>query len=239
MISNEIKSYWDCLDDKLNELMSNGYCYLPSIDGLIDTKSISDNILNDISDKVYTSELNSHTNFCKDFGITNILAPRLHELARKHHNFKGLVSDQYNIARKVSPGLSSEAYRGHFDSHCFTLVVPITIPKKEHNSSMGELIFFPNLRKFPSNEMLNFFGKLYYKRYASKKGFEDLSRKKANFVANFQDNRPLIFIGNTTLHGNLPVDQIAESYRLTLLTHFFDPSPSWGIGNVLRKIRNR
>lgn len=235
----QLNDYWDCLDSKLEELIENGYCFLPSIKNIIDTKKISEDILNEISENVYSENLEPQIKFSKDFGISSILAPRLKELALTHFNYMGDISDQYNIARKVNPGLSAEAYRGHFDSHCFTLVTPITIPKKVDDSSLGELVFFPNLRKSPSNEFINFFSKLYYKRYASKDGFNRLSKQSTKIIADFQDYKPLLFIGNTTLHGNLPVSQIVDSYRLTLLSHFFDPSPSWGIGNVLRKIRNR
>jgi len=235
----KIKKYWDCLDESLEQLIINGYCFLPSIKNVIDTNFLSAQILDDISDKVYSSNLESHINFCKESGITDILAPKLYNLAKSNFNYNGPISDQYHIARKVNPGLSSEAYRGHFDSHCFTLVMPVTIPSKIDESSLGELIFFPNIRKFPSNEIVNFFGKLFYKKYASKNGFDDLYQKKNSIKADFQDYRPLLFIGNTTLHGNLPVAQIVNSYRLTLLSHFFDPSPSWGIGNILRKVRNR
>jgi len=239
VINIELKTYWNCLDESLDQLISNGYCFLPSIKNEIDTNMLSSQILDEISDKVYSSNLESHTSFCKEFGITDILAPKLYDLAKSNFNYKGPLSDQYHIARKVNPGLSSEAYRGHFDSHCFTLVMPVTIPSKTDESSLGELIFFPNIRKSPSNEVANFFGKLFYKKYASKNGFNLLSQKKDSVKADFQDYRPLLFIGNTTLHGNSPVAQIVDSYRLTLLSHFFDPSPSWGVGNILRKVRNR
>lgn len=239
MISNDIKSYWLCLDQKLDELVSNGYCFLPPINNLIDINTLSKDIEKEISTKVYASGLKSQNNFCKEFGISDILAPRLYDLAKRYYSFKGLVSDQYHIARKVKPGLSSEAYRGHFDSHCFTLVMPIKIPKIETNNSLGELVFFPNVRKFPTNEMINICQKIYFKRYASKNGFDLLSNKTPKVVATFQDHRPLIFVGNRTLHGNLPVSHITDSIRLTLLSHFFDPSPPWGIGNILRQIRSR
>jgi len=58
-------------------------------------------------------------------------------------------------------------------------------------------------------------------------------------IATFQDFRPLLFLGRQTFHGNMPVDVSFAGGRLTLLTHFFDPSPPWGVGGILRKIRAR
>ena len=234
----EIKKYWDCLDESLEQLIIDGYCFLPSIKSVIDINFLSDQILDDISDKVGTSNLESHINFCKEFGITDILAPKLYNLAKT--NLIIMVQFLINIIllEKLIQVFHLR-HTGHFDSHCFTLVMPVTIPSKIDESSLGELIFFPNIRKFPSNEIANFFGKLFYKKYASKNGFNDLYQKKNSIKADFQDYKPLLFIGNTTLHGNLPVAQIVNSHRLTLLSHFFDPSPSWGIGNILRKVRNR
>ena len=55
----------------------------------------------------------------------------------------------------------------------------------------------------------------------------------------FDDYRPLLFLGNTFFHTNKPVDEDASSYRLTLLTHFYDPSPKYGVGNILRILRSR
>ena len=63
--------------------------------------------------------------------------------------------------------------------------------------------------------------------------------KKMKITDSFEDYRPLLFIGNTTLHTNKQVTADCSSYRLTLLAHFFDPSPRYGIGNLLRKLRAR
>lgn len=234
-----MKNYWDSLDLSLEHLMRNGYCYLPSVKEYVDLEELSDQVLGEITENVYSSDLKSHLNFCNEFGINGILASKLYELAKKHFNFKGLVNDQYHIARKVNPGLKSEAYRGHFDSHCFTLVFPVKIPKKITNESVGDLIFCPNAREMPSNEAINFFQKAYFKRYASENGFKSLSKTKKVLYEDFSNYKPLLFVGMKTYHANLAVNQILKNERLTLLSHFFDPSPSWGIGNILRTIRNR
>jgi hypothetical protein len=130
-------------------------------------------------------------------------------------------------------------YRAHFDSHIFTLVLPIKIPKPMNGGSAGELIYFPNTRRFPKTEASNFIGKLYHKRFASKEGIEKFSLKKKMLTDNFNDYCPLLFVGNTTLHTNKQVTSDCSSYRLTCLSHFFDPSPKYGVGSILRMIRPR
>ena len=55
----------------------------------------------------------------------------------------------------------------------------------------------------------------------------------------FADNIPVLFLGRVTLHGNRGFKEEMENYRITLLTHFFDPSPKYGIGNILRLLRSR
>ena len=53
-------------------------------------------------------------------------------------------------------------------------------------------------------------------------------------IDDFRDYQPLLFIGNTPLHTNYPVSNNCSSYRLTLMAHFFDPSPKYGVGGLLR-----
>ena len=161
------------------------------------------------------------------------------ELAKKMFSYKGDLSNQYHVARKVEPGNSKEMFRAHFDSHLFTMVLPIKIPDATEGGTAGDLIFFPNARKAPSNEISNFIGKAFYKKYASKEGMDSFSLKNQSKIDDFRDYQPLLFIGNTTLHTNYPVSNNCSSYRLTLLAHFFDPSPKYGVGGLLRLIRNR
>ena len=68
---------------------------------------------------------------------------------------------------------------------------------------------------------------------------EKFSSNSSKKIDDFRDYQPLLFVGNTTLHTNYPVSPDCSSYRLTLLAHFFDPSPKYGIGGFLRLIRNR
>ena len=173
-----MSNYWNNIDECLSKLVNDGYCYLPSIKNILDLENISISIDKDISENIYSENIPSHLSFCNEFGITNILGQKLFEIAKDLFNYKGLISNQYHIARKVSPGLKAEAYRGHFDSHLFTLVMPIQIPKKISDDSVGDLIFVPNARSMPNHEIINFFQKIYFKKYASKKGFDKLKENK-------------------------------------------------------------
>ena len=149
----------------------------------------------------------------------NFLAPKLFA-SKKNFSYSGDISNQYHVSRKVIPGNSKEMYRAHFDSHIFTMVLPIKIPKSLNDSSVGDLIFFPNARSVPKNEIQNFIGKAYYKKYASKDGIDRLANKYEKMVDNFNSYEPILFVGNTTLHTNMPVSKNCSSYRLTCL-HIF------------------
>lgn len=237
MKNNEInfEKYWDFLDDKHDELLKNGYVKFPSIESL-DLELISSQIASQIENKTYT-ELNSeHKIFLDKLLLDKYLAPKLFEFAQKKFQYNGQISNQYHVARLARPG--EHKYRAHFDSHIFTLVIPIRIPKINNNSN-GELLYFPNMRLFPKNELIDFFGKLYTKKYSSESGIRKLSTKKQMHTNDFTDYAPLLFFGNTVFHANMPISKSSESYRLTLLAHYFDPFPKYSVGNLLRKIRFR
>ena len=171
--------------------------------------------------------------------IEQILAPRLLAIARKQMGYKGDISNQYHIARRIGPGDYSEAYRAHFDSHLFTLVLPIKIPTSASGGAVGDLIYFPKARNSPKSEFENFFGKVAHKKFGSEPGITKFAKGHKMETDDFKDNQPLLFVGNTTLHANRQVSVDCMGDRLTLLAHFFDPSPKYGVGEILRVIRNR
>ena len=233
-----VKEYWEDIDSRLEQLIDVGYVKLPSL-----SEYDLDFLASDISNEMGTSTFKelglNHKKFLDDFEFHKYLTPKLHKIAKEAFNYKGDLSNQYHVARKVEPGNSKEMFRAHFDSHIFTMVLPIKIPDANQDGSAGELMYFPNARKAPKNEISNFIGKAFYKKYASKEGLEKFSLSSPQKVDNFRDYQPLLFIGNTTLHTNYPVSSSCASYRLTLLAHFFDPSPKYGVGGLLRLIRNR
>lgn len=234
----ENNDYWCDLDSRLESLLKAGYVKLPSLDGF-DLSMLAKNISADMGNSTFAELGKSHKAFLEELRVEEVLAPKLFDLARELFDYKGDMSSQYHIARRVEPGNSKEMFRAHFDSHLFTMVLPIKIPMSGQGDSAGELIFFPQARATPKSEITNAIGKAYFKRFASREGTEVFAKSHGQITEDFKDYCPLIFVGNTTLHTNRQVSQDCSSYRLTLLAHFFDPSPRYGIGGILRMLRNR
>lgn len=231
--------YWDSLPDNLRSLIREGYCFLPAIKDLFPLDDIFTQCEREIGNKTYAENLETHKKFALESGISSVLSAALFALARDTFGFRGSEDNQYHISRLVRPGDMSEGYRGHFDSHLFTLVVPIKIPANEKLDKAGDLLFYPAARREPRNEISNFAGKLKFKQYAHKSGFDRLAQTREQKIASFKDSRPLLFLGRQTFHGNMPLVASSSGGRLTLLTHFFDPSSTWGIGATLRRVRAR
>ena len=232
------KGYWKTIEADLDKLAKNGSVKLPSLK-YFNLDEISTGIIKEMSGSTFMELSDTHKNFLNILGIHDYLTPRLFDLARKEFNFKGSISDQYHIARRVDPGNSKALYRAHFDSHLFTAVFPIKIPKSLKGDPCGDLVYFPKARANPKFELSNTVSKIYHKRYASKHGIEKFAKHHQAQCDDFSDYRPLLFFGNTTLHTNKGVSSDCSSERLTLLAHFFDPSPKYGVGSLVRLIRNR
>ena len=233
-----IEHYWHDIDSRLEQLLEKGFVKLPSL-SMFDLDFLANSISDEMGSLTFKELGSAHKNFLDSLSVDKYLNPKLIKIAQDVFNYKGDISNQYHVARKVEPGNSKEMFRAHFDSHLFTMVLPIKIPDVTEGGTAGDLIFFPNARKVPSNEVSNFLGKAFYKKYASKEGMDSFSLKNQSKIDDFRDYQPLLFIGNTTLHTNYPVSNNCSSYRLTLLAHFFDPSPKYGVGGLLRLIRNR
>lgn len=226
------------MENSLQDLVKYGFCRLPSIKKVVDETGVFEQLKNEIGDKTYAQNSNAQLEFIKKLGIHDLLPARLHEIAKSNFNYSGSLNNSYHIARLVRPGDQTEGYRGHFDGHLFTLVMPINIPTEGIKNNCGQLNFFPKLRRHPKNELENIFGKVRYKRYASEDGFIKLRGRCEYYIEDFLDYRPLLFIGTTTLHGNAPVDTSSIQPRLSFLSHYFDPS-EYGISALLRKLRRR
>jgi hypothetical protein len=196
-----------------------------------------DNLVKE-SNKTYTSDTDFHNNYLKKHKIKTELRDDLLDLSIKHLGINPDKNDIYTISRIVYSFDNLESYRGHFDSHLFTLVTPVVIPKAKDPES-GQLIVFPKIRKEPKNEFINFYGKLKYKiLHANKTGFRKLMNTE-NFVEfDFVNLKPVLFLGRQCFHGNRSFAKAPDGIRVTLLTHFFDPSSN-GIGSILRKLRSR
>ena len=231
-------NYWNDIDSRLEKLVNVGFVKLPSLD-FFNLSAIAKNISGDMNGKTFSELCPGHKAFLQELNLEEHLTPKLYEIARSLLGYKGEIANQYHIARRVEPGNSKEQYRAHFDSHLFTLVLPVKIPMAQKGGSVGDLIYFPKARRKPKNEVTNFLGKVFHKKYASKEGLEYFALKNDQLTDDFQDYSPLLFMGVTTLHTNKGVSIDCSSYRLTLLAHFFDPSPKYGVGGVARLLRAR
>jgi len=152
------REYWEDIDSRLEELLDTGYVKLPSLANF-DLDFLASDISNEMGALTFKELGLSHKKFLDDFEVHKYLTPKLHKIAEEVFNFKGDLSNQYHVARKVEPGNSKEMFRAHFDSHIFTMVLPIKIPETDEKGTAGDLIYFPSARKFPSNEITNFIGK--------------------------------------------------------------------------------
>tara|TARA_B110000305_G_C19432307_1_gene636879 strand:+ start:445 stop:1137 length:693 start_codon:yes stop_codon:yes gene_type:complete len=219
-----------------SSLIFKGFTDLPQIKNeSISSKEIDRLIAS--KDKIYTSGTEFHKKYIDKNDIYTRLKKDLKKIAKNYYDKKNL-DDTYEITRITKGSQSSESYLGHFDSHLFTLVTPVVIPSTNSEES-GQLIIFPKIRKEPKNELINILGKIFFKKYHSKKRFTKLMKKQYFEEFNFKDQTPILFLGRVTLHGNRGFKEDMTAYRITLLTHFFDPSPKYGIGNILRKFRSR
>lgn len=221
-------------NNQIDSLISNGFIALPELKLIDDQiKHLSSLKLN----KTYTegSELNQE--YLKTFDFKS-LQTQLAEIALNRLDLKVDTSDIYTVSRYLKSYDNLESYRGHFDSHIFTLVTPVIIPKT-YSPESGQLIVFPKIRKEPRNEVSNILGKTRYKLFYNRKnGFDKLMKTKNYIEFDFKDNIPVLFLGRQCFHGNRSFDKAPKGERLTILTHFFDPN-SKGVGALLRKIRNR
>ncbi len=223
--------------DQEHKLITEGYTALPQIsNNRITIEEINDLIAN--KDKTYTSFTVFHKKYIEEKNIYSELKKDLKAIACKYYKNNIDYDDTYEITRITKGTQGSEAYLGHFDSHLFTLVTPIVIPRTNSEES-GHLILFPKIRKEPKSEVLNILGKAFYKKYHSKEKFLKLMKSKSFAEFDFKDETPILFLGRVSLHGNRGFADNMSSHRITLLTHFFDPSPKYGVGNILRMLRSR
>jgi len=231
--------YWESIDSDLKTLTKDGFVKLPSISDFSWRPEVYQECLSEIGSRSYAQNLGGNLRLLEELQINQILLPRLVSIAKSEFKIEVNPDDVYNITRLVRPGDTSEGYRGHFDSHVFTLVIPINIPDFGTVKDGGQLLYFPQARRYPKSEMENIAGKVFFKQYCSKSGFEKLNKKKNGGLDRFSDYKPLLFLGRSTFHGNAPVDFISDDNRMTILVHFFDPSPKFSVGSMLRLIRSR
>ncbi|XKH58852.1 hypothetical protein LG290_08985 [Halomonas sediminis] len=234
----ELSKYWSGFYEMQDKILELGFVKFPALSELIDIESYAVDILSECSGKAFVESVPAQNKLLDDLGVKSLLAPILFEFAREQFCYKGSVDNQYHVSRFVYPGNGVEKYRAHFDSHLFTLVIPLIIPTSLLGEEVGEFLFIPNARRMPKTEIENIFGKIYFKRYSSRRAMMRMIKARECEVELFSDQCPLLFLGRTTLHANKAVSLGASSVRLTSLSHFFDPR-AFGIGRLLRALRNR
>jgi hypothetical protein len=220
----------------IQDLNHHGFAKLPSIQSLVEENNYVEIFQNEDQQKTFKENSLAHLKLIDDMGLK-----KLFDALYFHGKELGLridKMDQYFISRYVKNGQSSEGYRGHFDSHFITIVLPALIPQDGGQYNCGELLAVPNFRGHISSEIINIFQKAYFKKLNSEDAYRELINNGKGVSLNFRDYEPFIFYGNRTFHGNFPLTN-SSSNRLTFLCHLYDTSPRYGIGAILRKVRRR
>tara|TARA_B110000263_G_C15161356_1_gene442538 strand:- start:48 stop:737 length:690 start_codon:yes stop_codon:yes gene_type:complete len=217
-------------------LLRDGYVELAELKYVLSKFEIE--TMQNNSDKVFASNSEYNKVYNKQFNIDTQLRDELSDFCTEFFKIKHDINDIYTNIRVLKSFTNKESYRGHFDSHIFTLVTPICMPDSKSTES-GQLIVFPKIRKEPTSELSNILGKLKYFSCRNEKGFKNLLKTKKFVEFDFKNLNPVLFLGRQSFHGNRSFKEKPDGIRISLLTHFFDPSPKYGIGNILRGLRNR
>ena len=220
----------------LAECLNNGYSFAPCLKYNF-TKSEIKSLLNSAK---YSHNQNTNLHLYYLSKIKPLLFPELIRCAEKATGKKITFVDFYAITKIAKLDQTSVSDRGHFDSHLFTLVTPVKIPKVKSKSNRGQLTVFNKIRKEPSNELSNFFTKMYfYLFYSSRENIYKLYKKFTPLEFDFHDMKPLLFLGRQNFHFSSPFKSRKGESHILLITHFLDPSPIWGIGRANRFFRKR
>ena len=156
----------------------------------------------------------------------------LENLLRSIYEQKFKKWNKIFVTRSVV-SLSNEKYRTHFDSHLYTIVIPIVLPSGQ-TEERGQLYIIPNLRKQPNNDFSNLITKMSALRLRGANSYKKLSNVDKFREIDLKIGEALVFKGMTCLHGNK--FNASPGKRVTAITHFGDPFPN-GIGAKLRYVR--
>lgn len=116
----------------------------------------------------------------------------------------------------------ADAYAYHFDQYNLTGLMPIETPM-DSLADCGDLIIYPNFRKFSHNVVTNLIYKTIFQNAISSR----LMRSKLAIklfrarVVKVKPGNLYFFWGYRTFHGNLPIDK--KFRRMTALFHYNDP----------------
>lgn len=214
---------------KSNEILNNvetkGYCLfdLP--------KAITDKIKR-INIKSLKDGFHLNINVHMDLLSKTDLFRGINCEIRKRTQEIGFKWNEINLARVVDGG-SSERYATHFDSHIYTMVLPIAVPEDDIDLK-GQLYIVPNLRSLPSNDFVNVFQKIRARTYRKEENFDKVQKLPGFMQFDLKVGQALIFNGNRSLHGNIAND--SKEKRVTFISHYVDPFPN-GAGSLVRSFR--
>jgi hypothetical protein len=224
------------LGNILDEALKHGYAFAPQLK--FKPSSFELNQLLSGNKRTHIQDSQLHLKYLKK--IDKFILPELIKKVPKNLRKNIKENDLYRITKIVKPYEISESDRAHFDSHLFTLITPINIPKSISKINRGQLFVFNKLRREPINELFNFLEKLYYFIfYSSPHKLQKLFDTKKYVELDFYDMVPVIFLGRQCFHYSMPFESNNNESHILLITHFFDPSPFWSIGNINRYIRKR
>ena len=97
-----IEEYWSDIDNRLKNLIENGYVKLPSLK-IFELESIAASISDEMGSLTFKELGKNHKTFLDNLKIDKYLLPKLLEIAKTNFSFKGNLSNQYHVARKVEP----------------------------------------------------------------------------------------------------------------------------------------
>lgn len=233
------------IDDCYNQLESKGVCVL--------SDALDDNFVNRCRDFV-GEWINSHGE--RYFTVTDVTSVRNSPFSELTKNvaltglIESLVSST-NIAQGSDSFLQgdnlriiagkdndSQAMKFHYDSSVLTMLVPVFIPKGEAQTS-GDLVIFPNQRKFGGSVIGNLFEKL-----AIQNRFTRARMAKKAALGLYNNNTIKLvpgsiyfFWGYRSLHANFSC--LPGSLRATALFFFGNPQPNDAIMKIVTNRRIR
>ena len=89
--------------------------------------------------KTYNSKTDFHKKYQSKCQINTTIKNKLIYISTKYFDYNPNPNDIYSITRIVYSYDNLESYRGHFDSHLFTLVTPVKIPRINDNKIIFDI----------------------------------------------------------------------------------------------------
>jgi hypothetical protein len=211
-------------DDIYAEVQEKGYSIF---DISPETKeNLTKTNLLELTDGFYIDQHEHRSIFVSDSLLTE-LQQKVKQECRNKYAYNDIF-----LSRVVEGG-SKERYRTHYDSHIYTIVVPVLLPDTTEKNR-GQLYLVPKMRKRPKIDLINMSTKLRAFQYRGEKNYNKLKKRDDYLEVDLEVGQAIMFEGMSCLHGNKQNDSIDK--RITLISHFVDPFPN-GAGAIMRRLR--